>query len=53
MRLKYLPANQAWCFCFGDSIVSMDGQHIFTARADAVAAAARCNLTVTPQGRII
>lgn len=53
MRLAKLPANQCWAFVLGDSLISMDGQTLFPTRTEAVEAAKRCRLEVTPQGRLI
>jgi hypothetical protein len=36
MKLKYLPANQAWVFMLGDTIVSIDGISLFGSRKLAV-----------------
>lgn len=30
MVARYLPANQAWCVMFGDSMISIDGQSLFS-----------------------
>ena len=30
MRVKFLPANQAWILMLGDTIIDLDGQRIFT-----------------------
>jgi hypothetical protein len=55
MRLKYLPANSAYVFTFGDNIntmqiVSMGDERFFRTRAQAVAQAARQGLKVSKSG---
>jgi hypothetical protein len=59
LYLKFLPANQAWCFCFGESTdvanltpTSMGDQTIFPNREEAVQAAAGQGLSVSPQGKV-
>ncbi len=53
MRLRYLPANQAWAFCLGDSIVRMgDGPRLFTLRGDALEAAGGQGLNVGRDGAV-
>jgi hypothetical protein len=34
MKIRFLPANQAWALCMGDSIISIDGQSVWATRAD-------------------
>lgn len=58
MWLKYLPANLAWVYLFGDdvstaTIVEMDGQRFFPSRSEAVAAGRRAGLTVTDGGAVV
>lgn len=57
MWLRYLPANAAWVFLFGElissaTIVDMGGVRFFPHRTDAVDAARQCGLTVTPDGTV-
>jgi hypothetical protein len=52
IRLQYLPANQAYCFTFGDSILDMDGQRIFNTRREAKEAADRVGFFVKPNGEV-
>ena len=51
LALRYLVANAAWVFVFGDSLLRMgDGPMFFGSRRDAVAAAAGCGLKVSRSG---
>ncbi len=51
MRLRYLPANMAWVFVFGDQIIPMgDHSRFHASRADAVRAAAEHGLAVSRSG---
>lgn len=53
MRLAYLPANMAWAFLFGDSLIRMgDAEMFFRKRGDAVAEAKRLGLTVERNGSV-
>lgn len=54
VRLAYLPANQAWTFLLGDSLVRLDGEVLlFTSRRLAVSAATAKGLNVTEDGEVI
>ena len=54
LRLTYLPANVAYVFTFGDAVLHLgDGPLFHDSRADAVDAAARCDLTVRPDGTVV
>jgi hypothetical protein len=52
INLKFLPANRAYAFTLGDSIVDMRGRYLFTRRPDAVDAAASCGLAVDARGKV-
>jgi hypothetical protein len=30
MNVAYLPANQAWAIVFGDALIAIDGQRLWT-----------------------
>ena len=52
MQLRYLPANQAFAFTFGDALCRMgDDPMFYQTRPEAVAAAARHGLTVWAYGQ--
>jgi hypothetical protein len=57
MWLRYLPANQAWAFLFGETVatatvVSVGGVRLFPHRSDAVDAARSVGLTVATDGQV-
>ena len=53
IRLQYFPANAAWAFTFGDSVLRMgDAEMFFRKRGDAVAEAKRLGLTVERNGSV-
>jgi hypothetical protein len=53
IRLSYLPANAAFAFTFGDSLIRMGTAPMFFAsRNDAVYEARACGLSVTPAGAV-
>lgn len=50
MNLRYLIANNAWAFVFGDSIVPVDGHHLHESRAVAAQRARGCGIGVNANG---
>jgi hypothetical protein len=57
MWLRFLPANQAWVFLFGETlnsavIIPILGDRFFQRRTDAVRAAQAVGLYVTTDGRV-
>ncbi|HEU0081871.1 MAG TPA: hypothetical protein VFQ87_03290 [Bradyrhizobium sp.] len=54
VRLVYLPANAAWVFLFGDSMIRLEDarSRFFESRSAAVAHARRLGLTVDRRGRV-
>lgn len=53
MNLRYLPANAAYVFTFGDSLIRMGDAPMFHAtRGDAVRAARACGLAIARNGRV-
>lgn len=53
MELCWLPANQAYCFTFGDSIIPMgDAPRFMNTKAEAMAAAHAVGLYVDGWGNV-
>jgi hypothetical protein len=53
LRLSFLPANQAYTFRFGDSLLRLEGEpQYYATRAAAVAAAKRAALRVDRYGNV-
>jgi hypothetical protein len=53
VKLQFLPANQAWAFTFGDTLIRLGNYEMFYAnRASAVTAARHHGLTVDKKGAV-
>lgn len=53
MFLKYLVANAAYVFVFGDGVIVLDGEpRFFESRERAVAAAKRKGMSVARNGEV-
>ena len=53
LRLQYLPANQAYAFTFGDSLVDIDGRYLFASLQQARDAARSKHLHVRGDGSVV
>ena len=53
MRLRYLPANQAYVFTFGEQLIRLAGEPMFySTRKEAVAMARHYGMTVDKRGLV-